>query len=656
MSIRRASRAAFPALVLATIFGPTPDALGDEAPIGRGVGQRVGDFTLKDAVTGRSVRLYGYRGKKAVVLVFTGVDCPVGNLYMPRLAELADAYKDKGVAFVAINANAHESAEQVAQHAKEYHASFPILKDERNVIADQLLVERTCEALVLDGAARLRYRGSIDDQYGLGTRRDRPGKTYLVDVLDALLAGKPVETTATSVVGCPIDRVEVKLADNKRPRIRPAPAEVVAALKEKEAREPVEVGKVTYAADVAPILMEKCQACHRPKQAAPFALLTYDDARRWAASIREVVDDRRMPPWHADPRFGHFENDRSLSPRQRATLLAWVDQGAPLGDPKDLPAPKTWADGWSVGEPDAVFTIPEQTVAAQGEVAYQYFRVPTNFTEDKWVQSIEARPGDRSVVHHIIVFLDRGDGRRDGGEHLGGYAPGDMPSIYPPGTAKLIPAGANLIFQVHYTPNGKVRTDRSSAGFIFAKAPPTRRAITHGIANNRLRIPPRESNQAVDSHWTTRRDVQLLSFMPHMHLRGKDFRYTVAFPDGREEVLLSVPAYDFAWQSYYRLARPLDLPTGTRVDCLAHFDNSPGNPYNPNPDEEVRWGDQTREEMMIGYVDYTVPISPSDAPKTSRADAPTPAPRSTLLRDLTRLGRRLQAAGPSKPTTAAKSP
>jgi hypothetical protein len=438
-----------------------------------------------------------------------------------------------------------------------------------------------------------------------------------------VLADREVATTSTPVVGCPIERVEVKVG-KAIPRIRPAAPDIVAALDAIET--PVKVGEVTYAAEVAPILQAKCQSCHRPGQVGPFALLTFDQARRWAASIYEVVDDRRMPPWHADPRYGKFENDRGLTPRERATLLAWVEHGTPLGDPQKIPPPRKFPEGWTIGEPDVVLEIPEPyTVAAQGVLPYQRFRVPTGFAEDKWVQAAEARPGDRSVVHHIIVYVD--DHERDADPHgssdahLCGYAPGDMPSIYPTGTAKRIPAGSDLIFEMHYTPMGRVRTDQSSVALIFAKRPVTHQAFTKGIAQPRFAIPPGAENYPVESSFTFSDDAHLLSFMPHMHLRGKDFRYTAAYPDGTSEVLLSVPAYDFGWQSTYRLAEPKAMPKGTRIDCLAHFDNSAGNPANPDPTKTVRWGQQTFEEMMIGFIDYVEdkPVDPRALARSSAA-------------------------------------
>jgi peroxiredoxin len=600
----------------------------DESSIGRGVGKVVADFTLRDVTTGKDVSLYGFRGKKAAVIVFGGVDCPVGNLYMPRLAELAKTYRDHGVVFLLINANAQESAARVAEHAKSHALDFPVLKDDRNVVADQLMIERTCEAVVLDASAVMRYRGAIDDQYGLGARRSEPSKRFVADALDAILAAKPVETSASTVVGCPIDRVASKDTALKNPRIRPAAAEIVAARKEEETKAPVTVGAVTYAADVAQILQNKCQSCHRPKQAAPFSLLSYDDAKRWSGSIQEVVEDRRMPPWHADPRYGHFENDRSLSARERAVLLAWVEQGTPLGDPARIPPPRTFVEGWTIGKPDVVFSIPEQTVQAQGTVNYMYFRVPTGFTEDKWVSAIEPRPGDRAVVHHIIIFLDDKKGRR---EHLAGYAPGEMPSIFPPGVAKRIPAGSDLVFQVHYTPVGKIKLDQSIVGFTFANEAPKYRAVTRGIAQQRFQIPPGAANHEVRSSMTFNADARLLSFMPHMHLRGKDFVYTAVYPDGRREILLSVPAYDFAWQSYYRLAEPKIMPKGAKIECVAHFDNSEGNLANPDPKATVRWGDQTYEEMMIGYIDY-IPDAPIDAKPAAAKSASAALTRPGLLK------------------------
>ncbi len=462
-------------------------------------------------------------------------------------------------------------------------------------------------------SARICYRGAIDNQYGPGTRKDAPDHRYLKEALDAILAGRPIAVAATSAPGCLLDRVDPQIKDvSSRPRIRPAAPALIAAHEKKSEREATDVGAVDYAPAAAFIIQNKCQSCHRPGQVGPFSLASYDDARKHAAMIHEVVDNRRMPPWHADPRFGHFANDRSLSARERATLLAWVEQGAKLGDPGKLPSARTFPDGWTIGQPDMVVEIPETfVVPAQGVVEYVRFRVPSKFTEDRWIQAGEAQPGDRSIVHHIIVYVDDHKGGKKRGQqfaHLCGYAPGDMPSVYPAGTAKKVPAGADLVFEIHYTPIGRIRTDRSRVGLIFARSPVTRQAYTVGIAEDQFLIPANQDNVPVASSLTLSQDTRLLGFMPHMHLRGKDFRYSITRPGKPAEVILSVPAYDFGWQSYYTLEDPLLLPQGTRIDCLAHYDNSGKNPYNPDPSKIVRWGDQTFEEMMIGYIDIDLPV------------------------------------------------
>lgn len=626
MSIRRARRLA-PALaflVTPLLVGPIPPGRVDaadveEKPLDRLVGERIVDFALNDAVTHKRIRFHDYYGKKAVVVVFTGTECPIGNLYLPRLVELNAKYEGRGVAVLAINSNASEPADQVAKHAEEFGLTFPVLKDPTGRVARLFEAERTCEALVIDGHGRLRYRGAIDDQYSYGKRKEKPDKHFVAEAIEAILAGKPVETRATAVEGCPIEQAETRVAN--RSRVQPATAEFIALLEKLDPPvDPESIGPVNYAEHVAPILREKCESCHRPGQVAPFSLQTYDEAKRRSLSFPEVLEDLRMPPWHADPRYGHFANDRRLKARERATLIAWVDQGTPEGDPAKLPPPKTWPEGWTIGEPDVIFAMPEPyEVRAEGALPYQHFRVQTGFTEDKWVQAIELMPGERAVVHHIIVYLRDpagGKAKREGFsdlEHLAAYAPGDVASRFPEGAAKRIPAGAELVFELHYTPIGKPLVDRSRVGLIFADEPPKYRVITQAIPNMRFAIPPGAENHEVTSHRDVPVDAILLGFLPHMHLRGKDFRYTATYPDGRSEVLLSVPRYDFAWQSYYWLSEPKPLPKGTRIDCIAHFDNSEHNPALTRGDtqEEVRWGQQTWEEMMIGYIDYMVPAEPA---------------------------------------------
>ncbi|MBI4472853.1 MAG: thiol-disulfide isomerase [Acidobacteria bacterium] len=369
-------------------------------------------------------------------------------------------------------------------------------------------------------------------------------------------------------------------------------------------------GQPTFSRDVAPIFYKACVDCHRPGEAAPMSLLTYKEARPWAKSVKEKVSDRAMPPWLADPRFGHFENDRRLSEKEIATIVSWVNAGAPKGNDKDLPAPPKFVEGWTLGQPDVVLSMREEfEVPADGVVPYKYFTIPTNITEDKWVNAVELRPGNRGVVHHIIAFLQepgkpfRGEGSAS--NLLGGTAPGDPPNRYPEGTAKLVKTGTNIVLQMHYTPNGEPTKDRSSVGLFFAKVPPKKTAVTGAAMNVRFVIPPGDPNYEVKSSWTAKEDIHLVGLMPHMHVRGKDFTYTVTYPDGRSEIILSVPRYDFNWQLGYRFKQLIALPKDSRIDCVAHFDNSINNKFNPDPTKEVRWGDQTWEEMMIGWFTYT---------------------------------------------------
>jgi mono/diheme cytochrome c family protein len=360
---------------------------------------------------------------------------------------------------------------------------------------------------------------------------------------------------------------------------------------------------VTFNKDVAPILYRNCINCHRPGEVAPMSLTSYKEARPWARSIKEKVARREMPPWHADPHFGPYANDRRMSQAEIDTIVAWADGGAKEGDQKDLKAAPEFQDGWNIGKPDVIFYLPqENTVPASGVVEYKYFSVPTNFTEDRWVQAAEIRPGNRKVVHHIIVFVQSPKEQR---RLLVGYAPGEQPSLIPHGLARKVPAGSTLVFQVHYTPDGTEAKDRSFVGLIFSKRPPRAELFTRPILNANFAIPAGHNNYEVTSSYTFTDDAQIHSLMPHMHLRGKDFLFKVTYPDGTSKVILSVPKYDFAWQSYYVLKEPVRAPKGTRVDCVAHFDNSDKNKHNPDATKEVRWGDQTWEEMMIGWMTFT---------------------------------------------------
>jgi copper type II ascorbate-dependent monooxygenase-like protein len=368
---------------------------------------------------------------------------------------------------------------------------------------------------------------------------------------------------------------------------------------------------LTFSKDIAPILYKNCISCHRQGEIAPMSLVSYKEARPWAKAIREKIITREMPPWHPDPAVGHWSNDRRMSQKEIDSVVAWIDAGAKEGNPKDLPAMPKFSSGWQIGEPDVIFKMPEEfTVPAEGAIPYQYFRVPTNFKEDRYIHAMEARAGNLSVVHHVVIYvrepgykqpkkLDLGDGL------LGALSPGQTPFIAEPGSAKLIKAGSELIFQLHYTPNGKEAKDRSYIGLIFAKEPVERVITTTAAFDTRFVIPPGAQNYEIKASYEFEQDAQIISFMPHMHLRGKDIVYKAVYPDGRSETLLNIPRYDFGWQVYYYPVRPLMMPKGTRIEAVAHYDNSTRNPLNPDPAKAVRFGEQTWDEMMNAFIDYT---------------------------------------------------
>jgi peroxiredoxin len=537
------------------------------------LGRRIPNFVLPDA-GGKEVGLDDFADRKCLIVVFLGTSCPIGNGYLPVLNGLRKQYA-RQAEIIGIYANPADDAEAVRKHAKEYRIDFPVLIDTAQTTLPMFDAKRVAEVFLLDWRRDVVYRGRIDDRFGYDYKRDAPRRDDLRQAMEEMLAGKKITVPATEPAGCVISRLKTARAV-----------------------------RATYAKDVAPILNRNCAACHHPGTSAPFSLLTYDDAKSWSGMIREVVSQRRMPPWRADPRFGHFDNERRLTAEEIDTLSHWADDGAPLGNRKDIPPAPAFESGWRIGKPDAVFRMPEEvTVPATGTVAYKYFKTPTNFKEDVWVQAAEARPGC-AAVHHIIIFYRDKRGASKEPVWIMATAPGADTTCFPKGLGRKIPAGAELVWQVHYTPTGKEEKDRSEVGFVFCKEPPKHNVRNYGIANSWFHIPPGEPNREVVSTVPAIKNTVILSLFPHMHLRGKDFLYEVIYPDKHKETLLSVPQYDFNWQSTYRLREPLHVPQGSIIRCVAHYDNSPANPANPDPKKDVRWGDQTWEEMMIGYVDY----------------------------------------------------
>jgi peroxiredoxin len=646
---------------LVVVLVPVLARANDQAPV---VGVKVASFTLRD-YRGADSSLDQFAAKKAVVLAFVGCECPVARLYGPRLAGLAKEYEAKGVQFLGIDSNQQDGVTQIARFAKESGIEFPILKDVNNVLADQLGVQRTVEVLVLDAGKAIRYRGRIDNQYNVGISRTKSTQNDLAQALDELLAGKPVSKPTTPVVGCFIGRVH----------------------------KPAATGTVTFAKDVARIFNKHCVECHHPGEIGPFSLTSYEEAIGWADTIEEVVRQGRMPPWHADPKYGHFANDSRLSAAEKKTIADWIEAGTPEGDPKDMPPAPQFAEGWRIPKPDVVFTIPKPfKVKATGTIDYQFFVIDTGFTEDKWVQAAEVKPTCRAAVHHVLVFVQapgeplviapgsvspqrggggggarggvaQGGGARGGGPPGAGGArgggrprprggngdggfiskwltatvPGARPTLLPEGMAKRVPAGSRLVVQIHYTATGAPQEDQCSIGLVFADPKTVRKeVVTDMVVNPQFEIPPGDPNYKVEAERVLEQDEEILVWMPHTHVRGSYFRYEAIYPDGKKEVLLNVPNYDFNWQNSYLLAQPKLLPKGTTLRCEASYNNSASNLANPDPTQTVRWGEQTWEEMMIGYYDRT--LAGED-----RIKHPVPAPKAyvpktvTLDADLARL-------------------
>lgn len=385
--------------------------------------------------------------------------------------------------------------------------------------------------------------------------------------------------------------------------------------------------------DILPLLQDHCQACHRPGEIAPVPLVTYEQTRPWAPAIAKAVRSGMMPPWFADPRFGQFSNNPSLTPQQIEAVLSWVEAGAPAGDPRDAPPPPQWTEGWNIAKPDVVLPMPVPVrIPADGDVEYTYEIVHTRFTEDKWIQMAEVHASSPQYVHHAVVYIrppdskwlrhapigvpftastlsdpeDRREAHGTTSDLLLVYAPGSSPDRWPDGMAKFVPAGSDLIFQIHYTTNGTPGNDRTKIGLVFAKIPPPQRVITLQLNDHAFIIPPGADDFRVEVQGTLPNDATLLSLFPHMHLRGKRFEYDIVRPDGSIETLLRVN-YHFHWQLSYRLAAPRLLKAGTRLRAVAWYDNSRNNPHNPDPGATVTWGDQTYQEMMVGFFDVAVP-------------------------------------------------
>ena len=543
---------------------------------GLAVGERVDNFALLDQ-HGQAHELYYLSDAKVVALMAHSGACPSFAAHQSAFEAAADAFADRGVAFLMVNSEAVAERGAVA-------ASVPVLLDHVGIIGEALRFAAAGEVLLIDTADwRLAHRGG-------------PG----VDAaLEAMLAGNAAPN-GEPPSGCP------------------APAAASAG------------AEVSYAEDVAPILMANCVACHRQGGIGPWAMTDYHMVRGFAPMIREVIRTRRMPPWHADPAHGRCSNDRSLSAEEARALVHWAEAGAPRGEGPDPLAgdQRAWPE-WALGEPDLVIDIPAYDVPATGVVEYQYQRVRNPLDRDVWVRAADILPGDRAALHHVITSfappapaaeggegrdavanrVDGRAGRRGGG--LGGYVPGMVTDEFPDQTGTLLPANAVLIFQMHYTPYGKAVTDRSRLGLYFHERPPKHRLAGAALLNTKILIPPHAKAHSDSAERVFKRDVLVYDLLPHAHYRGKASEFRAFYPDGTEELLLSVPNYDFNWQTTYVFEEPKVLPAGTRLVHRTWWDNSAQNPANPDPAREVPWGRQSWDEMLFGALSFRY-LEPED--------------------------------------------
>jgi peroxiredoxin len=597
---------AVPILVAGLARGPA-----EEAPAGR-LGQKIANVTFRTAA-GKPLALADFTGKKAVVVVFLSFECPVASSYAQPLADLAKAYQEQGVAFLGVCGPEEEPA-QIQKRAREFEIPFPVLRDDRQAAADAFQAEVTPEAFVLDAGRVLRYRGRIDDRY-VARLRQRPAVTRhdLRRALDEVLAGKAVGVPATPAVGCAL------------PRTRPTPAAT---------------GTVVFHRDVLPILQTHCQGCHRPGEVAPFSLMTYRQAVTWAADIKDYTRSRKMPPWK--PTDGvPFHGERRLTEREIATLAAWVDGGTPEGDPAAAPAPRRFADGWQLGEPDLVLTLSDDfRLGAGGGDLYRCFVLPTGLPEDRYVTAVEVRPGNRRVVHHAVLFVDASrEGRkleekerqkkkvpedRDSGPGytvpmsvaflpgflpqagMGGWTPGQIIRHLPAGTGLHLPKGADLVMQLHYHRSGRPEKDRTSVGLYFARKPVERRVQGVAVPGHFLFIPAGAERFKVSGSVWIQQDCHLHVLGPHMHLLGREIKLTMVPPGGRPRTLIAINDWDFNWQEAYFLKQSLGIKAGTRFDVEGIYDNSARNPQNPHrPPRSVFVGLETTDEMCLGVLGVT---------------------------------------------------
>ena len=572
------------------------------------VNDRVDNFRLLDH-TGASHELYYFNDAKAIAFLVQGNGCPIVRNAMPRFKELRDEFAGQGVEFFMLNANLQDNRSNINTEVEKYGYDIPILMDETQLIGESLNLVRTGEVFVVDPKTwTVAYHGAIDDRLTYENQKKEAKNHFLRDALANMVDGKAPQVASTNGIGCLIN------------------------FPEQQAMAKARHAEISYSEDIAPILMDNCVSCHREGGLGPWAMTDYNMVRGFSLMIREVLRTKRMPPWHADPTVGHWSNDRSLSNDEIKTLVHWIEAGAPRGEGEDLLATNEteyfdWDAQDTLGAPDYVIDIPAMEIPATGVVDYQYHFVDNPLPENVWIKAAEIMPGDRAVLHHVITTFGyditegehKGRFKRIGG--LRGYAPGLNNDGFPEDTGVMLPADAKFEFQMHYTPVGRATVDESKMGIWVYDEPPTHQMISMFVANPRIKIPAGAANHKETVAQEIPKDALLYSLMPHAHFRGKAAEFRAIYPDGTEELLLSVPNYDFNWQTTYELAEPKFIPAGTKLVQANWWDNSQRNVANPDPTIEVTWGEQSWEEMLFGaFTMRFLTEEESKKMRTARAD------------------------------------
>jgi AhpC/TSA family len=540
---------------------------GASAPL-----DHVDNFALLDQA-GKYHDLYYLSDAKAVVLMTHDDECAAVSDALPALEQARTSYAGRGVEFLMINTQ--DNREAVA--AKVKASSIPVLLDDTHLVSESLQLTRAGEVLVIDPKGwKIAYRGPLD--------KAKAGNALLTGALDSVLAGQPVKQPKVGVRGCAVKEAKVTRAG----------------------------AKVSYAEQIAPMLIDNCVTCHRTGGIGPWQMANYETIKGFAPMIREVVRTKRMPPWHADPHTGVWDGDRSLSVEEKQTLVHWIEAGSPRGKGADPLAElnKTWGE-WAFGKPDMVFEVPAYDVPATGIVDYQRYVVPNTLGRDVWVRATDIVPGDRAVVHHVIVGVydpkipdERMRMIKASSPSLGAYVPGNGPTLYPQDTGVLVRKDQAFAFQMHYTTSGKAVRDVTRFGLYLREAAPTYEFKTVALANPNIKIPPNTKEHPETIAQQFPRDMIIYRLTPHAHFRGRASQFTAIYPDGRQELLLSVPKYDFNWQTSYTLKTPLQVPAGTKIVHSTVYDNSVQNPANPDPNRTVPWGEQSFDEMLYGVVQF----------------------------------------------------